>query len=576
MTRYRRLRLNLSPWACRYRRCRFRTRRAACEQYSAGGLHDWRRPGPLWTGQESEPPRRVRDGHPLQPECARRQARRAPPGDCPKRIARGPADESHQSQCRHRTHGRRGRSKETGPGNRHAQCQKRARNRHCIRAVAGCQGRRDHHRHRSDSAGSTRADRRVCQPAQAPSRRFRTPVRSGGWALELWPEHQLDVSTGRRLCRSDPQGRAPGGDASHAADQVRAGRQLEDRQGARPGRATDLAGERRRGDRMMRRREFIALLGGAAAWPLAARAQQPAMPVIGFVSGRSPGSDAYLVEGFRRGLRENGFTEGQNVVLEFRWADGRLDRLPAMTAELIERKVAVLFAGAADVAAGALRVASAIVPVVFATGSDPVESGLVARLNRPGGNLTGVTVITNTLWPKRLELLRELLPTTPLIALLVNPTNLAHLSAVRELNEVARKLGQEVLILPASVEADFETTFAALVEKRASALIVSDDALFTNRRDVLAELAARHAVPAIYGRRDFAVVGGLMSYGASPLDQYYQSGFYVGRILRGAKPADLPFLLPTKFELTLNLRTAKALGLDIPPTLLARADEVIE
>jgi putative ABC transport system substrate-binding protein len=282
------------------------------------------------------------------------------------------------------------------------------------------------------------------------------------------------------------------------------------------------------------------------------------------------------VEGFQRGLRENGFTDGQNVTLEFRWADGRLDRLPTMAAELIERKVSVLFAGAADVAAGALRVASAIVPVVFATGSDPVEAGLVASLNRPGGNLTGVTVITNILWPKRIELLRELLPATPLIALLVNPANFAHRSATRELNDAASKLRQEVLILPASVEADFEIAFAALVEKRASALMVSDDALFTNRRDVLAAFAARHAVPAIFGRREFVSAGGLMSYGASTLDQYYQSGVYVGRILRGAKPADLPFLQPTKFDLTLNLKTAKALGLEIPMTLLARADEVIE
>src|SRR5215475_5056342 len=203
-------------------------------------------------------------------------------------------------------------------------------------------------------------------------------------------------------------------------------------------------------------------------------------------------------------------------------------------------------------------------------------AGLVASFNRPGGNLTGVTVINNILWLKRIELLRELLPTTPLIDVLVNPTNLAHLSATRELNDVTRKLGQEVFILPASVEADFETTFAALMEKRASALVVSDDALFTNRRDVLAALAARHAVPAIYGRREFVSAGGLMSYGASTLEQYYQSGIYVGRILRGAKPADLPFLQPTKFELTLNLRTAKALGLTVPDALLARADEVIE
>src|SRR5262245_34052040 len=328
---------------------------------------------------------------------------------------------------------------------------------------------------------------------------------------------------------------------------------------------------------MSTRRKFITLLGGAAAaWPRAARAQQSGMPVVGFVSGRSPSSDAFLVEGFRRGLRENGFTEGQNVALEFRWADGRLDRLPAMTAELIERNVVVLFAGAAEVALGALRVASAVVPIVLATGPDRVEAGLAASFNRPGGNLTGVTVITNTLWPKRIELLREMLPTTPLIAVLVNPANPAHLSATRELNATARKLRQEVLILPASVEAEFETNFAALVEKRASALVVSDDALFTNRRDVLAALAARHAVPAIYGRREFTSAGGLMSYGASTLDQYYQCGIYVGRILRGAKPADLPFLQPTKFELILNLKTAKALGLEVPPTLLALADEVIE
>jgi len=326
----------------------------------------------------------------------------------------------------------------------------------------------------------------------------------------------------------------------------------------------------------VKRREFITLLGGAAAWPIAVGAQQPAMPVVGFLNGRSPGSDVLLVEGFQRGLRENGFTDGQNVTLEFRWADGRLDRLPTMAAELMERNVSVLFAGSAHAAAGAFRVASAIVPVVFATGSDPVEAGLVASLNRPGGNLTGVTVITNILWPKRIELLRELLPATPLIALLVNPANFAHRSATRELNDAASKLRQEVLILPASVEADFEIAFAALVEKRASALMVSDDALFTNRRDVLAAFAARHAVPAIFGRREFVSAGGLMSYGASTLDQYYQSGVYVGRILRGAKPADLPFLQPTKFDLTLNLKTAKALGLEIPMTLLARADEVIE
>jgi putative ABC transport system substrate-binding protein len=327
----------------------------------------------------------------------------------------------------------------------------------------------------------------------------------------------------------------------------------------------------------MRRRDFFTLIGGSAvAWPLAARAQQTGLPVVGFLSGRSLASDADLVAAFRRALSEAGYVDGQSVAIEFRWADGRLDRLPALAAELIERKVSVLFAGASDVAAGALRVAAAIVPVVFATGSDPVELGLVASFNRPGGNLTGVTVITNTLWPKRLELLRELVPTTPLIALLVNPTNLGHLSATRVLNEAARRVGQEVLVLSASVEADFEPTFATLAERRGSALVVSDDALFNSRRAALVALALRHALPTIYGRREFSAAGGLISYGANTLDQYYQAGVYVGRILRGAKPADLPFLQPTKFELALNLKTAKALGLTVPPSLLARADEVIE
>jgi len=223
-----------------------------------------------------------------------------------------------------------------------------------------------------------------------------------------------------------------------------------------------------------------------------------------------------------------------------------------------------------------LRVAAATVPVVFATGSDPVAAGLVASLNRPGGNLTGVTVITAALWPKRLELLRELISPTPLIALLINPNNLTATHARRELNAAARRIGQDVLLLDASAEGEFEAAFATLAEKRASALVVSDDALFTNRRAVLVALAARHAVPAIYGRREFAAAGGLMSYGASTVDQYYQSGVYVGRILKGAKPADLPFLQPTKFELAINLKTAKALRLNVPNTLIGRADEVID
>jgi putative ABC transport system substrate-binding protein len=327
----------------------------------------------------------------------------------------------------------------------------------------------------------------------------------------------------------------------------------------------------------MRRREFISLIGGTAAtWPLAARGQQAAMPVVGFLSGRSLASDPHLVATFSRALNEAGYVDGRNVAIEFRWADGQLNRLPELAAQLIERKVAVLFAGASDVAAGALRVAAATVPVVVATGSDPVAAGLVASFNRPGGNLTGVTVFSVALELKRLELLRELISPTPLIALLVNPNNLTATAARRELNDATSKIGQDVVVLKAGSEGELDAVFAKLTQKRASALVVSDDALFANRRAVLVALAARHAIPAIYGRRDFAEAGGLISYGASVIDQYYQSGVYVGRILKGAKPADLPFLQPTKFELAINLKTAKALGLTLPASLLARADEVFD
>jgi len=326
----------------------------------------------------------------------------------------------------------------------------------------------------------------------------------------------------------------------------------------------------------MRRRDFLTAVGTAAAWPLMARAQQPPMPVVGFLSGRSLASDSHLVATFSRALNEAGYVNGQNVAIEFRWADGQLNRLPELAAELIERKVTVLFAGASDVAAGALRVAAATVPVVIATGSDPVAAGLVASFNRPGGNMTGVTVFSVALELKRLELLRELISPTPLIALLVNPNNLTATAARRQLNDATRKIGQDMVVLEASTEGEFEAVFATLAQKSAGALVVSDDALFANRRSVLVALAARHAIPAIYGRRDFAEVGGLISYGASVADQYYQSGVYVGRILKGAKPSDLPFLQPTKFELTINLKTAKALGLTVPATLLARADDVID
>jgi putative ABC transport system substrate-binding protein len=326
----------------------------------------------------------------------------------------------------------------------------------------------------------------------------------------------------------------------------------------------------------MRRRDFLLAVGAAAAGPLMARAQQSPVPVVGFLSGRSLASDSHLVATFSRALNEAGYVNGQNVAIEFRWADGQLNRLPELAAELIERKVTVLFAGASDVAAGALRVAAATVPVVIATGSDPVAAGLVASFNRPGGNLTGVTIFSVALELKRLELLRELISPTPLIALLVNPNNLSATAARRELNDATRGIGQDVVVLEAGTEGEFEAAFATLTQKSAGALVVSDDALFANRRSVLVALAARHGIPAIYGRRDFAEAGGLISYGASIADQYYQSGVYVGRILKGTKPSDLPFLQPTKFELAINLKTAKALGLTVPAPLLARADDVID
>src|SRR5262245_53027115 len=304
----------------------------------------------------------------------------------------------------------------------------------------------------------------------------------------------------------------------------------------------------------MRRREFITLLGGAAAaWPVVARAQQPAMPVVGFLSGRSLESDAHLVVAFRQALNDSGFVEGQNVAIEFRWAEGLLNRLPRLAADLVQRRVAVIFAGAADVHVGALQVAAATIPLVLATGGDPVALGVADSLSRPGGNLTGVTVISAALWPKRLELLRELMNPTSVIAVLVNPSNATAFAATRELEAAARRSGQSVIVLNTRSEDDFAAAFDNLVAQHAGGLLVSDDALFQNWRKTLVTLAARHRVPVIYGRREYAEAGGLISYGASTTDQYRQSGIYVGRILKGTKPADLPILQPTKFELVINL-----------------------
>jgi putative tryptophan/tyrosine transport system substrate-binding protein len=326
----------------------------------------------------------------------------------------------------------------------------------------------------------------------------------------------------------------------------------------------------------MKRREFITLLGGAAAWPLAARAQQPAMPVVGFLSGRSLASDAHLVKAFREGLSERGYVEGQNVAIEFRWAESQFDRLPALAADLVGRKVAVVFAGGLDVSIRAIRAAISGTPVVFATSGDPVELGLVASFNRPGGNVTAVTLISAVLWPKRMELVRVMIGTPTMVALMVNPNNPTTEAITKDVQAAAQTLGLKTQVLHASTDRDIDAAFETLAQQRASALLLQSDPVFNDRRDKLVALAARHAMPAIYDRRDFPAAGGLMSYGASAVDQYRQSGLLVGRILKGAEPAELPVMQPTKFEFVINFKTAKALGLQIPEKLLALADEVIE
>jgi putative tryptophan/tyrosine transport system substrate-binding protein len=307
-------------------------------------------------------------------------------------------------------------------------------------------------------------------------------------------------------------------------------------------------------------------------WPLAARAQQGSIPVIGFLSSRSPGESASVVAGFRQGLKETGYAEGRNVHIAFRWAEGRYDRLPALADELVNIQVAVILAAGGTQTGIAAKAATSTIPIVN-VGSDPDRVGLVASLNRPGGNVTGISLLSWALTPKRLELLRELVPRATIVGVLVNP-NAANVELEsKEIQAAARALGQQIQVLSASTESELRAVFASVTQQGIGALVIGGDAFFDSRRDLIIALTAQHAVPAVYS---FATSGGLVSYAASVPEGYRQAGVYVGRILKGEKPADLPILQPTKFELVINLKTAKALGIEVPPTLIARADEVIE
>ena len=326
----------------------------------------------------------------------------------------------------------------------------------------------------------------------------------------------------------------------------------------------------------MRRRDFIRLLGGAAAWPLAARAQQQRLPVVGVLNGLSAGEWTGPMGGFQRGLGEVGYVEGRNVAIEYRWAEGQYDRIPAMAADLVKRNVAVILVGGHLPAVQVAMAATKTIPIVFTTNSDPVANRLVASLNRPGGNVTGVTGLGGELVPKRLEVLHQLIPSAGKFAVLVNPTNLVTAQeARRDAPLAAGRLGLEIILVEASNETEIDKAFEGAAGQGAVGLL-GVDAYFESRRDQIAALSLRHRLPAVLGSREAVAAGMLMFYGADVVDFYRQAGVYVGRILKGEKPTDLPVLQPTKFELAINLRTAKALGLNIPPTLLATADEVIE
>jgi putative ABC transport system substrate-binding protein len=324
----------------------------------------------------------------------------------------------------------------------------------------------------------------------------------------------------------------------------------------------------------MRRREFLGLVGGAAGWPLAANAQQAGVPVIGFLSPVSPGPYAQNLAAFRRGLGQTGFIEGQNVAIEYRWAEGNYDRVPALVAEFVQRRVDVIVAtGATGLVA---KAATTTIPIIALSGGDPTEDGYVADLRRPSGNITGMALFAFSLGPKRFELIRELVPSAKLIALMANPKNRAANTDRKNVEAAASAVGQRIVVLDATNESDFEPAFAAMVRQRADALIIMADPFFNSQRERLVALVAQHRIPAIYEWREFAEIGGLMSYGSSLTEAVRQLGLYTGQILRGTKPADLPFQRASKIELIINLKTARTLGITFPITLLGRADEVIE
>jgi len=327
----------------------------------------------------------------------------------------------------------------------------------------------------------------------------------------------------------------------------------------------------------MRRRDLITLLGGAAAWPLAARAQQSALPVIGFLNSSSLDTYSHLLRAFRQGLKDDGYVEGENVTIDYRWADGQLDRLPALAGELARRQVTTIVATGGAHSALAAKAATTTIPIVFVVGEDPVRLGLVASLARPGGNMTGINFFVYELAAKRLSLLRELVPAATRVTVLVNPANAAQTEAtLKDVEVAARAIGLRIEIVNASTSREIDGAFAGLARDRADALFVLPDPFFIMRRFQIVQLAARHAIPATYPVRDFAEPGGLMSYGTNTVDAWRQAGVYTGRILKGAKPADLPVVQSSKFELVINAQTARMLGITVPPSLLAIADEVIE